>query len=240
MKLQVRLIKQPRKSVDCGIACIAMLLDYYGVEYDYKKLRKDIGVLRWGTSSPQLGSWLLRNGFDVEIVTMHPALFNLFSHFETKEALLKHLRSFRGKIKPRLNVIVLEHFIEFVQAGGKVTPRVPTVDDIKKELSAKRPLISLLTHWFLHDSGMKPRFTFHFNVITGIDPKFIYVNDPDWGDELGGQHKHEIGNYLYAMYASAYGALDNASLMIVKKRSINSPKPALVRSYAPIASHFGI
>jgi ABC-type bacteriocin/lantibiotic exporter with double-glycine peptidase domain len=54
-----------------------MLLEYYGIEYEYKKLRKEIGVLRWGTSAPQLGSWLLKHGFDVEIVTMHPALFNL-------------------------------------------------------------------------------------------------------------------------------------------------------------------
>jgi len=219
MKLSVPSVVQPKKSVDCGVACVAMLLEYYGVSYDYKKLRKEIAVLRCGTSSPQLGSYLLKHGFEVEIVTMHPSLFDLRSRFEAKEKMLKYLKSFRGKMKPKLNITVLEHFIEFVKAGGKLTPRVPTVEDMREEIVAKRPLISLLTHQFLYKSRMKPQFTFHFHVITGVDSQSVYVNDPDWEEEFGGQRKHRINDYLYAIYASAYGALDNASIMKVKRRS---------------------
>lgn len=223
MKLKIPLVRQPEWSVDCGVACVAMLLEYYGIEYDYKKLRKEIDVLRWGTSAPQLGCWLLKHGFDVEIVTMHPALFTLHSKFKSKKELLKHFKSLRKTIKPRLNAVALEHFIAFVKAGGKITPRIPDVKDVKSELIEKRPIISLLTHWFLHDHKMKPRFTFHFNVISGIDKKYLYSNDPDWGDELGGQHKHAINDYFYAVYASAYGAIDNASFMKVgyRKKSVS-------------------
>jgi predicted double-glycine peptidase len=72
--------------------------------------------------------------------------------------------------------------------------------------------------WFLHDNGMKPRFTFHFNVISGIEKQHIYVNDPDWGKVLGGKHQYKINDYLYAVYASAYGAIDNASFMKIRYR----------------------
>jgi hypothetical protein len=54
--------------------------------------------------------------------------------------------------------------------------------------------------------------------VSGIDSKSIFVNDPDWGEELGGKHQHRIGDYLYAIHASAYGALDNASLMRINLR----------------------
>lgn len=216
MKLNVPLIRQPKHSADCGVACVAMLLEYYGIDYDYQKLRKEIGVLRWGTSAPQLGLWLLKRGFKAEIVTMHPALFHLYSRFDTQEALVAHLKSLRKTVKPRLNQVVLEHFIAFVQAGGKIIPQIPGAAEMKKEIAAKRPVVSLLTHWFLHDSGLPPRLTFHFNVITGIDARNIFVNDPDWGEPFGGKHQFSIDEYLYAVYASAYGAIDNASFLKVR------------------------
>jgi uncharacterized protein YvpB len=215
MKLNVPLVRQAEGSPDCGVACLAMLLNYYGVEHDYKKIRKEIGVLRWGTTTPQLGLWLLKHGFDVEIVTMHPKLFNIYSKFSSKRVLLKHLKSFRGKYKKLFDRIALEHFIQFVAAGGTLTPHVPTMSDVKKELKAKRPVMSLLTHWFLHKSKLGPRFTLHFNIISGLDKRFVYVNDPDW-DLMGGAHKHKIEDYMYAVYASAFPALDNASFMKVK------------------------
>jgi hypothetical protein len=142
MKLSVPVVLQPPRSSDCGVACVAMLLEYYKIPYRYKDLRAELGVYRWGTTMPQLGIWLLKHRFAVEIVTMHPSLFYLTSSFVSSEALLKYLRSLRGGIKPRLNTIALEHFISFVKLGGTLTPRVPDYSDIRAELAAKRPLVS--------------------------------------------------------------------------------------------------
>jgi len=75
-----------------------------------------------------------------------------------------------------------------------------------------------MTHWFLFDSKDSPKFSLHFNVITGIDDKYIYVNDPDWGKPFGGKHKHKIEHYLYAIHASAQSSVDNACLMLIKKK----------------------
>jgi len=61
----------------------------------------------------------------------------------------------------------------------------------------------------------KPVFNFHFNVVTGIDDNYVYVNDPLW-DGRGGKNKYTITEFLYGLYASAYGDLDNASLIKIK------------------------
>lgn len=92
-----------------------------------------------GTYLPQLGKYLIENGFEIEIITMNPYLFD------------------------------------------------------------------------------KAIFNFHFNIITGIDEKHIYVNDPMW-DYRGGEQKYEINDFMYAIYASTYGDLDNASIMKIKKK----------------------
>ncbi len=109
----------------------------------------------------------------------------------------------------------LRFFKEFTQAGGKLTVKVPTIEDIKEELNNNRPLIALITSYFLLSS--KAEFNFHFNVITGLDKKYIYVNDPMW-DFRGGKHRYEINDFMYAIYASAYCDLDNASIMKIKKK----------------------
>jgi uncharacterized protein YvpB len=109
----------------------------------------------------------------------------------------------------------LKFFKEFIEIGGKLTIKIPTVEDIKEELFNDRPLGALVTsNFLLFDKAI---FNFHFNIITGIDEKYIYANDPMW-DYRGGKQKYEINDFIYAIYASAYGDLDNASIMKIKKK----------------------
>jgi len=195
-----------------------MILGYYGMETSREEILSEVTMQEWGTVGPQLGLYLLNHGFEVEIVTMHPKLFNLFSSFAGKEELLQHFHKLAPKMSGDYDPIAMDYFIKFVEAGGTVTPRVPTTQDMEEELAAGRPLISLLTHWFLFDSGLPPRFTGHFNVITGIDETHVSVNDPDWGAPFSGQHQHKISDYLYAIYASAYQSIDNASLIKIRQK----------------------
>lgn len=216
-KLPVPLIHQAEGSADCGVACVAMLLKYYELDFSYEKIKQDIGVFDWGTVTPQLGVFLLQQGFQVEIVTLHPALFTLNSHFPTTEMLIKHFEGLQGNLKGKYDDEALKYFILFLRAGGTLKIKLPTIDDIEEEINAKRPLISMLTHWFLFNSNFAPRFTQHFNVITGVTKDSILVNDPDWGTPFGGEHQHPKDLYMYAIYASAYPSIDNACLLKVKK-----------------------
>lgn len=215
--LTVPLVQQPHKSTECGVASVAMILSYYKIPYDYEELRTEIIAKEWGAAMPQLGLYLLGKGFSVEIITVHPSLFAVQSRFADSQSLINHFLSLEPTFNEPHNLVTLQYFIQFVKHGGIVTPRVPVKQDIADEIDVKRPLIAPLSHCFLFETGKMPRFCGHYNVITGIDHEFVFVNDPDWETPFGGQHKHRIEDYIYAMYAGASRAIDNASLMKIAK-----------------------
>ena len=172
----------------------------------------------WGSVAPQLGLYLIEHGFEVEIVTMHPSLFTIASQFDSADALLAHLKSLQPDMKGEFDPFAMRYFIKFVEAGGQITPRIPDMDVIADEIAAGRPLITLLTHWFLFDSSLKPRFTGHFNVVSDIDQTHVSVNDPDWGEPFGGKHRHTKEHYRYAIFANAYQSIDGACLIKIHKK----------------------
>jgi ABC-type bacteriocin/lantibiotic exporter with double-glycine peptidase domain len=202
MKLNVPLISQPKNSQDCGIASMAMILKYYTVPFEYDQIKKEIGVFKEGTYAPQLSLFLLKHGFDVSIVTLHPALLNIGHSFKNKTSLLNHLKKMAKTLMGEWNQKAIQFFIRFVQAGGTIIPEVPSEKIIKKEITAGRPVVTCLTHWFLFESNYLPKCTLHFNVITGSDKKYVQVNE----------------HYLYAIHASAQSSIDNACLMLIKKK----------------------
>ena len=199
---------------------MAMILKYYKISFDYKKLKKGLGVFSYGTFTPQLGLYLLRQNLKVKIVTLHPALFNIKSRFKNSKEIVKHFEKIAPKFKSSLNKASVKFFLEFLKEGGEIIPKIPDLKTIQSEIIKGRPLISALTHWFLFNSKLNPRFTLHFNVVTGFDKNYIYVNDPDWGKPFGGKHKHKIKNYLFAIHASAQGATDQAALMLIQKSKL--------------------
>lgn len=65
MKLDVPIIRQEKDSVDCGLACLSMLMKYSGIEKSLSELKKEIKVYEgMGTYAPQLGKYLVENGFN--------------------------------------------------------------------------------------------------------------------------------------------------------------------------------
>jgi len=216
MKLNVPLIKQKEGSEDCGLACLSMLLKYYNIQKSVSELKKHIKVYKGiGTYVPQLGKYLIENGFDVEIITMNPYLFTKKFGNKSQEDLITYFKSLSSKNKKENFKKGLGFFEEFIESGGKLTVKIPTVEDIKDEISQGRPMGALITSNFLLFD--RPIFNFHFNIITGLDKTHIYVNDP-LDDYRGGKHKYPINDFMYAIYASAYGDLDNASIMKIKKK----------------------
>ena len=168
---------------------------------------------------PQLGLYLLKIGFAVEIVTTHPALFSLFSEFANERELIDHLKMIRKISSQKNDRTGLDFFIQFAQAGGIVAPRIPSIKDLREEIDQQRPSVCSLTHRILFKGTFKPKSSFHFNVVTGYDSERVFVNDPDWEDEFGGEHAHTIHDYFYAVYANVYGFIDGASIMkIIPKK----------------------
>ncbi len=220
ISLDIPLIQQPVNTPFCGPACLAMLLAHHGINRTVEEITQEITMYDWGTTTPQLALYLEKTGFDTEIITMHPRLFHLGHRFTTRDEVLTHLQQLQPALEAsELDAAALHWFISYVKAGGTITTKVPSFQDITRELHAGRPVISMLTHWFLFASQFEPRFTGHFNIITGINDTNILVNDPDWGTPFGGKHVHNKENYLYAIYASAYQSIDNACLLVARPRN---------------------
>jgi len=217
MKLNIPLITQPKGSVDCGIAGITMILNYYNKTLSFEENKKNIIIDTVGTYAPQLGLYLMKNGFDVTIVTQHPSMFTNNDTGMYKQEILKRMDYLLSKNPNEQNKKTLEYFKKFLEEGGEIEVKIPEEKDIVNELKEHRPLAALMTTNFLY--GKEPIFNFHFNVITGIDENYIYVNDPLW-DERGGKKKYEKKDFFYGLYASAYADLDNASFMIIKPKDL--------------------
>ncbi|MBI4058172.1 C39 family peptidase [Candidatus Gottesmanbacteria bacterium] len=223
--LSVPLISQRTHSVECGIATMAMLYAYYHVkDKTYESLCRDLLTTTVGTYLPQLGLHLIRNGFSVKIVTHNPRLIQVSDKDISQTELFRELNDRFKKLKDQSNRLAHEHFLHFMKAGGIVTPKIPQATDLEREVKAGRPVVALLTTASLYEEvdpleliEGKIYKTFHTIVVTGIDSKYVYVNDPFWG-KTGGKRKYLINIFLYGVYASALGDLDNAAFMLVRKK----------------------
>lgn len=210
MQLDVPLIKQKKDSVDCGLAAVAMVLNYYKINTDIEGLRKEIKVYKLGTYVPQLGKYLIKKGFKVTMTTLNPYLFTLCDKNLSQKQIADRFKKMLEKEKKLENIRSLKFSLEFMKAGGKIEVKIPDADDIKNEINNKRPVIAVLASNIFE--GVKPKFNLHFNVITGSEGDYIFVNDSLW-DHRGGKKKYLISDFLYSIYASAYSCCDNASLL---------------------------
>lgn len=215
MKLEIPLEIQKKDSLDCGLISLLMIFKYFGINKSFKEIQEELKVDEIGTYSPQMGTFMIKNGFDAEIITQHPGLFTIKDRNKSQEEILYHIKKLLQQEDKEQNKKVLNHFIEFLKYGGKITIKIPEIEDIQKSIKEKSPLIALLTTIFA--TGKKPKFNFHFNVITGIDEKYVYVNDP-LPDQRGGKKKYQINDFLFGLYASSYGDLDNGSLLKISKK----------------------
>lgn len=213
MVLNVPLFRQEKGSVECGLVCVQMLLAYYNDYTDLEALKSNIPLTGGGTWAPQLGSYLLNRGFAVAIVSLHPGLFTLNDRGMSVRQVLQRFEKLERAETSGAKRATLQQFLTFFELGGRVYPRIPGPKDVKKEIESKRPMLATLTSHFL--LGREPLFNFHFNVVTGINTRHLYVNDPHWNCR-GGKHHYPIRDFFFGVYASAFGDLDNASLIMVR------------------------
>jgi len=209
MILDVPLIRQEKDSYVCVLASLSMILQFHGWDVSIADLENDEDAR--GTDMGAIGTYLLKQGFDAEIVMFHPRLLTNKDKGKSGSRLIEH---FKAKIGHPDNIKwdddVLGYLVGFLEYGGKVTTRIPDVNDIREEIKAKRPLLVTTDTNFLY--GTRAGYFLHANVITGIDDRYVYVNDSLW-DERGGKHKHLISDYMFGIYMATHGNFNNGSLL---------------------------
>lgn len=215
MKLNIPSIRQKQKE-ECGITCLAMLLNFYNFPENIDELRKKIKIYPWvWIFTPQLWCYLLKKWFKVEIISLNQHIFTLKDKKKSQKDLLKHFWILLKQAKNVHNKRSLKFFLEFIKLWGKINISIPSERDIQEEISNNRPIIALMTSNFL--IATMPWFNFHFNLITGIDNKYIYANDP-LPNNLGWQKKYPLNLYMYAIHSTAYADNDNAIIMKISKK----------------------
>lgn len=221
MKLEVPLLRQAKQSADCGPACVSMLLSYYGVKKNPKKVSEEIRSLDpykdRMTYTPQLGSYLIDQGFKAELVTLNP--FFCFYKDRGKEVHLEKFERLYELMKDRPDPHdwikrSAKFFVDFIGRGGRVTARIPDEKDVKGEIENSRPVFAQLDSRVLYKT--RAGKFYHFNIITGIDRGDIYVNDP-LPYKGGGRKSYPIKDFLFAVYATASASPDNACLLKISK-----------------------
>ncbi len=207
MKLSVPLVYQKPNSEDCGLASLAMIMQYYGEMVRMTTLKKEI-ISRNGTSAAELGRYLLKHNYAVEIITQETNIFTKQDRHRSLSSLEQRLWELQQEEKDLFKASQLGNYQSFLSEGGRITVKIPTENDIRKEIEAGRPLGAGLTNAFLTD-GI-PEHNSHFNVIIGIGRKYVFVQDPDPGIN-GGSKKYPIADYMYAIHA------DKGELLLVRK-----------------------
>lgn len=219
MKLDVPLYAQQTKD-DCLIETTRMLLAYHCIEKTADEIKesmeKETEYSGVGSYLPQAGTYLQSLGFETEIVSMNPHLFVLKDKGISKHDVLSRFEKIKTYNKDNeRNTKVIIYFSEYLNAGGKISPTIPSSKDIETEIENKSPVLVVTTTRFLFQDT--PKFNTHALLITGYDDKNFYVNDPGPSPYAG---KKELlkEHLMYGIYATAHGDFDNAAILKVKKK----------------------
>ncbi len=212
-KINVPIVYQKNKSLDCGIACLSMILKYYKINKGIPTIKKEIKVDKIGTYMPQLATYLLKNNFDVTLITLNPHLFTLKHRKLNQKQILNYFINKLKLTKDKQHKMVIKYFIEFIEKGGKVKIKIPDMEDIRTEIKNDRPLMVAFTSRFLTQNEAK--LNSHANIVTGFDNDYVYINDPE---KIISKQKYKINEFLYGVYASAHNNIDDDCFMLVKPR----------------------
>lgn len=221
MKLDVPLFRQSKDSVECGLISLKMINSYYRKSSELLNLAKLIKQ-QGGVYSPQLALEALSHGYSIEIVTRNPLLVWKEHKNLTQQKIVAKLKEKLKNLTEEKDKVPVRYFIKFLEKGGILNIRIPSKEDIEEEIKQKRPLIVFLTTSTLYQKNLadttnnKINYTFHTVVVTDIQNGKVFINDPFWGEE-GGEKEYPIDEFLYAVYASALGDLDNACFMKIRK-----------------------
>ena len=195
-----------------------MLYGYHQAPKTIDILRQELQTTTIGTYAPQLGLHLLQNGFKVSIINHNPKLVTVEDRDKSSKELIEQFaKRLQTADLTENDKMIMRMFIDFLQKGGNLVVKIPSAEDISREITHKRPLIALLQNgaWYTRSADRPFSDIFHMVVVTGLDDKFIYFNDPH--AQHGGSSKSTHTEFFYALYSSALADPDNASLITVEK-----------------------
>lgn len=219
--LDVPLIHQ-RYPMDCGVACLSMVMTYDGVKNKYADLIKKFDANKKdfkGLYLYEMGSLLIDKGYDVTFQSLNTIAFNKKQRSLDQQGIKDHVLWLRDKRYAESKTFkpALDKFVDFTDKGGMVEVKLPTLEDLRAEIDNGRPIIASVTNHFLY--GLRVGHNMHFVTIIGYDNQNFYVNDTGKFYNSGRfTNKYKNEDMLYAIYSNTCGDIDNGSILKTRPR----------------------
>ena len=224
MELDIPMIIQ-KEDERYGLATVEMILNYYGV--DSAPLESFLDERQGGTDMAQVGRAFLAYGFETEIVTCHPRLFDMHNHSLTPEEIYAHIEKMtQFDLEQTHDRITLENLLMYLDEGGKITIKAPSFDIVKRELDAGRPSIGNVTTIFTFRG--QPMHNPHYVVFTGYKKDKVIFNNPDVTHTKGtlgpknvySGHEKIKGRWIFGgLYSDELNQkIDEGAILLVRKK----------------------
>ncbi len=181
-----------------------MVMEYFGDKVSFNELLKHVKVYkRLGTWIADDGKIALKYGYKVFFSHHNSKLLNKETENLTEKdvnKLEKYLKEIKGGKykKPSLKKGEIKKDIEFIQAGGKFSTKVPPLSTIDKYLKKKIPVIVVLNNksW----KGEPDNESNHCVVVVGKEKNHYMINNPL--PEYKKPYRMDRDKFLHAWYWS--------------------------------------
>jgi hypothetical protein len=205
--------RQGRGTRSCGLWCLKMVYEYYGLLRDIDEIGAALHVMPSGVYAQELGYHLRLTGFHARLVTRDTTRLPVQYATMDTAAIRADLAARLEQTPPtqEKDRIYLRGLIRFLDAGGAFEVRIPTLNDLDRNLAAGHPAICTVdvkalyepdgahadddpADWFRLGPGA------HYVVVSGLDATHVWVNDPS-SRRHGGIRAYPRERFLYAWYS---------------------------------------
>ena len=229
-KYKIPLLKQTESS-NCVQTSVSMLLSHYGYKLSPGDIQSKIPV-RYDTNNKPYGTlimdiaiWLKSIEFTVTIDCFDTEIIDRSWKDLSNNQIIDKLNKLksgdcRTVVSMEVRNILIDGYIEMLAKGVKL--RISMLrGELLRDLISKGPFLPIVNYNYLYDSprdryvskgkkyvsdDIEGKTTAHAVIVTGMDERKIYINDPD--EKHGGQNTFDIDDIITAIALSQNKAIN--------------------------------
>jgi ABC-type bacteriocin/lantibiotic exporter with double-glycine peptidase domain len=161
-------------SMTCGLACVRMLLGYYGFNVSEEDILRETYMHKFGSWFSDLAKSFEKRGLKTKVYTINLHIYSPFWEGESKDQLRDRLLKRKTKLKGLLRIEV-ERAIDYLDMGGDIEVKIPDPKMILKLLE-KQPIMIPVSRSLIYEDRIDD--IGHYLVINGFDGDNYSVLDP--------------------------------------------------------------
>jgi len=180
LQIFIKPIKQVNPD-SCSIACLMMVLDYYGVKVSHQEIFDFIikATPEGNSFVTEIARFAKSKGFKVDCYAYNLYLTDPSDSKLSKKKLLQKLeKELRDSKRDKYYDLMLKSTIKGIKEGINYIIKKPNLKIIKSYLARSVPLIVTVNYAALHDKQGDP-FESHDIVLCGLDGNVVYFVDPE-------------------------------------------------------------